>query len=1174
MEYREVFNNKLKQISASVDSYLVPIEESCKSIVPNEITDLSVIKPTLDKLSKFKDTINGIRIEFDINKLSTIINAEYEARIAEVNKKRDDLVIELREKISELSDKKIEAAKQQNAEIRARNEDAKKQVEASNSKYIKLEQKRQRLLEYSTEILQMCSDNGIKVSDIAISNDTFSIDELNAFYDEFYTFIDKAVNRSHNPITWFRDITQDSSTALCVCAIVTCIIVYTPIFDILAISLICYIVFSQLRQKSLIKKYTVLAGLVFNVNPMEFDHIEELSDDMLEKEVPEEVDVENDKDIQDIYSTLSKEIASISDESIREEMAKAIAAFSNDYDSMNKEYADTIDRFEERKSNLLSVIEDLCSSISIKEQELKSQVKLLGTEFQTSGVLTTKVKLGIDPDTLIYETLDIGMQNIVFNTHNVDMKELDKFIKVLLANFYCNVRPGFLDVTVFDPNGMSRSMAGFYNEELDQLFRMANTDLNEILKELREYTDKVIHTTRGMSINDYNTEVSKDGRICLNYKLLIVLSQPKSVEEDEALSKFMEYSADLGVFVWMVTDSTFAKTRVFKKPFEGINQPIDIDPFEFPIMVTTNLLDAFNNLVSPILSWTAVKEKIIPDDKTWTYNADEFIDLDPGFEDGDPSRTKGYTVGHTGDVHALCVGGTGAGKSVFINNLIVNVCSKYSPRDVGLWLVDFKGTEFNFYLKNERIGITNCLPHIEACLCTSDPDYSVTLFHHIREMCDDRYAFIKHEGFKDVFKYNKTMRKNGTPEKCLKRILVVVDEFQVIFTKTDNKAQQILTADITQIAKVARAAGIHMVFSSQSLKGTVSDDILAQFTLRFGLRCDMDVSKAIMGTPYSGDIREKNGYLYVASSDDKKRELQKRYRTPFLEDEVLRERINFLCHKAEVEGYVREEEPIMYDETIEHPIEELDNLFETELKGANTKGLFVFGERMTYSTKGRRANTYLSRENNQNIFSSFSNTKDAVMFFNTLMHNLQHNGGGQFIFNSSLKDLAYLCEVDKYIDDTNRFFIDDTQTPAVMFKFLTDVKTAREKVEDPSTLAPLYIILLGWDKALQFGVDTNYKVTEPYTVMLQTCGVVHMHFIFLTSGLGEIPKGIVSSCRYRIAGKVDEKTSNTLVDSDAAYKNYDQKSGYMFYFTDGERERLKIYQTPITRTIEESFVRI
>lgn len=1174
MNHREIFNSKLGEISSSTDKYFKESQSYCDGIDIPAITKLTVFEDLYDNLHRYEHMLESMQVNFKIDTIKMLIDREYSSKLDGVESERNSLMLALRTKIEKAMDEKRAEIRSINDGIREKNNALKSEIDAANSKYRQLERKRQRLLEYSTEILQLCADYGIKVSDINISNDMFSMEELDIFYEQFYTFIALRAQKKNNPIGWLRDKVNDSSTILAIIAGVALLLVATPVIDILSIGMILYIIYSQSIQESLVKKYTIMAGLSFNVSPMEFGVVKEVPDDMIEQEVSEDIDIDSEPEFQELLEEVNDSMENITDDDIRTDMSKAIAEYTKDYPKMQKELESSITSINERRNKILSNISDVRKLLKDRESILKSEVKLLGQEFSESGVISTSVKLGVNENTLIYETVDVGMQNILFRSKGNDPRELDKFIKVMLANYYCNVRPGYFDVTVYDPNGMGRSMAGFYSTEMEQVFQISNDNLDEILKGLKDYTDTVIKTTKGRSINEYNAKAMQDERLCLNYKLLLVLSQPKTMEENEALRSFIEYSADLGVFVWMVTDTVFPKTKVFNKPFEGISQPINIDPFDFPVEVVSNMYKKFKSLVSPSLMWNDFKDKAIPDDKIWTYNADEFIDLDPGYEDGDSSKSKGYTLGNTGDIHALCVGGTGAGKSVFINNLIANVVTKYSPNAVRLWLVDFKGSEFNFYLKKPEIGHNYILPHIDACLCTSDPDYSVSLFSALRGDAEERYKFLMNKGFKNMYEYNKAMRKAGTPEKCLPRILFIADEFQVIFEKTDGKAQDSLKKDITYISKVARACGIHLLFCSQSMKGTVSADILSQFTLRFGLRCPMEVSMEVMGTKLSGDIREKNGYLYVSSIDDKKKELQKRYRTPFIPDGQLLGRIELVTKKAQTEGFSRDE-AIVYDETTKHGIKEIDDLYEHDLKNMDVKNLFILGERMVYSRRGRRSNLILGRENNQHIFSAFSNTKDTIMFFNTLMENLKYNGSnGGLIINAQIKDLGYVCGVDKYVDEDNALFNLDEQTPSTLLPIFQQIMAARKEEPDADSLSPLYIVCIGWDKAMYFGIDTQYKITDQYATLLQTCGTVNMHFIFISTSKSEIPKSIITACSHRIAGKVDEVTSTTLLDSVAAYKTYEMEDGYMFYFTSGSVERLKIYVSEIMRTVKERSIRI
>lgn len=1173
INHRDIFNSKLEQIELETSKYFKDAEDFCKGLDVSSINSLSQFSSVYSELESKERVVRSVTINFDVDSIKKHIDRVFDLKIKVEEDKNKVELIALQDKIELEISNKTNLLKEKNKDIRDRNNLIIGGVNSANSVYDSLIFKQQSLLEYSKDIIQICLDYGIKVSDINLNLDMFTIDEFNVFYDEFNSFIQARSSHHKNPIEFIRDKVNDNTIALAIILLSVFILSFTPVLDILSVALLLYLMYTQMVQESLVKKYTILAGLAFQVNFNDNKLDEDSYVDKLESEVEEIVDVDSDDSFKPFIEELDSVVNSLENNSAINEKSIVLSAFVTDYNKMQEDKNKVLSKIEEYRNNILSMIKVCREELDKRNSILKSEVMMLGSSFNEERVLNTNVKLGIDKETLIYETIDIGIKNIIFKESGNSADDIDSFIKVLLVNMYCNVRPGYLQTIVYDPNGLGRSLAGFYNKEFESAFELSNKSLDVILTELREYTERVLKITKGATINEYNQMCVKTGKLALEYKLLIVLSQPKTVEENEALRSFIGYSANLGVFIWMISDFTFPNTLVFNKPFQNINNPIEIDRFNFPIEVVDNLFKCFSSMESPGLDWTVVKDKVIPDENIWCQNADEFIELNPGFEDGDSSKYKSYTLGNVGDIHMLIVGGTGSGKSVYINNLIITIARKYSPKDVGIVLVDFKGNEFSFYLKNPAIGRNYILPHIEACLCTSDPDYSVSLFSAIRDETDARFKDLKQKGYKNIYSYNKAMRKNGTPELIYKRKIFIVDEFQVIFEKTSAKAQSVLKADIKYIASLGRAAGIHLVFASQSMTGTVDASILNQFTLRSGLRCSMEVSQAIMGTKLPGSIRERNGYLYMASVDDKKAEDQRLFRTPFISDEILLAQIEYLAKRAVLEG-IPYNDVIEYDETTVHDSSELVELYETSIAVENRENLIVLGNKMVYSDLGKRSKFFLERENNEHIFASFSDTIDYVNFFKTLMLNIKYNNKVSMIFNTQENDIAYLCGVDEYVDSSNEFFYNEDMTPNVLLGFIQKIVDGRATVGNINELEPLYIFLLGWDKSIGFGIDVKYPLTDKFSTLLQTSAKYHIHFIFLTSSKAEIPKTVINACKHRIAGRCDSATSTALIESEDASKIYEQKNGYMFYNTRGVVERVKIYKSDVTRFSNKKILKI
>ena len=719
-----------------------------------------------------------------------------------------------------------------------------------------------------------------------------------------------------------------------------------------------------------------------------------------------------------------------------------------------------------------------------------------------------------------------------------------------------------------------------YHADINRLITFYYDNVSKVIDELGAIANQNMKDMGGIDIWTFNADCEETGKTPKDYHLLIILSQPKKMEEDEAIRALFEYSAAQGIVIWTVSDNmTSDNAFVFNKPFEGVQNPIKFVDGKWCKQSTENYIYAINNTKTASLLWKDFIAGVIPDEKYWTGSGNEFIELYPGYLNGDPTSFKPYTVGNEGNVHILAVGGTGAGKSVFLNHLIACSTRLYDPTEMELWMADFKGVEFNFYLPSEQYPFM--LPHIKACLCTSDPDFATSLFKAVRNMADKRYEDMLAIGVKNMPGWNAYWKRKAEEENNPKlyqenkwpRVLFICDEFQVIFEKADPKSLESINEDITQLAKVARAAGVHIFFTSQSMKKTISDDILQQFSLRFALRCDKEVSMAVMGTPFAGEITEKNGYLYVRSVE-MKLEDQKRYRTPFAADDILREHIKGTYDNAlkwESEGKFKFRDVISYLESDRHPIEDVDKWFSNEevMKKLPESGVFFLGMRMAYTANKAPDNIILDNKNNTHIFSIFRDYTDFVLFFNTIVHNIALNKNpGTVIINSQVEDLSYITDAEKYITrEADKPKLSNKYSCSEMVSWIKGLLKSKQAKGQKDK--PVWIILLGWDKGNGFGVDSDMSMVSDFGVLLQTCGEFNIHIIFICSGLGQIRRAIYEACTYKIAGKCTEDESMTIITTKQASRLYpSMKTGWMFKYVDGSITRDKLWISPVEREIQ------
>lgn len=1161
----------LSLLEGIVDAYkrknVTPVMSSLEDIaaavneidVPQEVSDY---QEYIRILSGVRDETKKLEITLDAGDLKNILEAAYvkaidkwEAEDNAINEKYENM---LNNKVTELE-----------VEAKEYNKIKKLELDENNQKYLILEKKRKKLENYSDKIIDVCSRYGVTTSDIDIDNSSFTVSELSEIYDKYIAYMEKKEHKK-NIIKLFRSTVPNPFIQIGVVFLIL-VVMISPLAVLFAVTTYAYLLINKIGAVNKIKSCIVLYGLVFNIHPMDMGFKGEVDESELQNE-----DVNEDEDAR--LNSISEEWAAALDEHDKINPESDLEAdrlkLAANLNQIMAEFKNLIEKFNEEKEDLLDELEYKIQSAEIEFDEKKKTVKLLGMEVTKNPIFDTNFRLGIH-DGVVEEVYDIGLNNILIRPPKDELMHR-MFLQVMLANAICNVRASNIAVHICDPNQRGQDLINFYDQSIEDLIIFEKDTLEAVLKNLGEFADRNNKELRGMDIQEFNKKAVEVGKTTREYRLLIVLSQPKKIEEDEALAEFMKYSARLGVFIWVVTDKDIPGTKVFEKPFDGVENPYRVDVNIFGSMVAKTLQQAVKDGSSDALTWKKFISVAAKDDEIWSRKGDSEIEIMPGFYEGDPTQYKGYTFGNEGNIHMIGVGGTGAGKSVFLNFVICCLTRLYSPRDLELWLIDFKGNEFSKYLPAE--GRPEMLPHVKACLCTSDGDYAGSVFSALRKITEERYEYLKKLGLKNMLQYNKKMRAEGRLDELMPRILCVNDEFQVIFEKAEPKILDQINEDIVYLSKVGRAAGAHLFFTSQSMKGTIKEDTLNQFSLRFALRCAEDVSMSVLGSKLASEIKQKNGYLYVRSYDSKSLDALKRYRTPYLCDEPPTEKepnkvdelaahIVQMAHLAE-EWKLPKKDVITYEESVKHYVTDIDAFFEKNASSI-VQGFFLLGERMTYSSNRAPENVILTAENNQHIFAAFTDIADLVNFYKAMKRCIDlQPGEKEVMYNSQVKDLHYLCELDKDVPEVQATL--STEKTDISILIISVYKAIYDgRVQNNKKDVPLYIFLIGWDKALGFGIDKDTSLVGDFATLLQICGEYNMHFIFICSGVGQIGANIINACRYRICGKVDESASYKILDTKQGCKNFESmKNGYLFINRGGIITRAKIYQSKLEREIK------
>jgi DNA segregation ATPase FtsK/SpoIIIE-like protein len=218
-----------------------------------------------------------------------------------------------------------------------------------------------------------------------------------------------------------------------------------------------------------------------------------------------------------------------------------------------------------------------------------------------------------------------------------------------------------------------------------------------------------------------------------------------------------------------------------------------------------------------------------------------------GWRDGDPTdslvASLGRTAGGTFELdlvkegpHVLLAGTTGSGKSELLRTMLTSLAVRYSPRDLAMVLVDFKG--------GAALHQLEAIPHVIGMASNLEP-------HDV----DRTVAFLDAEisrrqrRLREVQGEYRTYRQRGGVEP-LARLVVVIDEFQGFMGGGDRRLDAMIN-----LAARGRSLGVHLVLSTQRPRGAVDPGITANVNARLCLRTlDEADSISVIDAPHAASI--------------------------------------------------------------------------------------------------------------------------------------------------------------------------------------------------------------------------------------------------------------------------------------------------------------------------------
>ena len=261
--------------------------------------------------------------------------------------------------------------------------------------------------------------------------------------------------------------------------------------------------------------------------------------------------------------------------------------------------------------------------------------------------------------------------------------------------------------------------------------------------------------------------------------------------------------------------------------------------------------------------------------------------------------------------HLLIAGTTGSGKTVCVNNLIINLLFRFSPDELKLLIIDPKMVELASF---------NDIPHLLCPAVTEAKKAGLALNWAVGEM-ERRFQLLAGAGVRNVKLYNQ---KLGEDEKAkLPYIIIVVDELADLMMIAPKQVE----GAITRLAQLSRAVGIHIILATQRpsvdvITGVIKANFPARISFKVATKVDsrtvLDVNGAdkLLGNgdmlflqPGSAKPTRAQGTLVFDEEIERIVDFLKKQRRPVYNEEILK--------KETKEGRVSLEKDELYEEAVQ-----------------------------------------------------------------------------------------------------------------------------------------------------------------------------------------------------------------------------------------------------------------
>lgn len=430
-----------------------------------------------------------------------------------------------------------------------------------------------------------------------------------------------------------------------------------------------------------------------------------------------------------------------------------------------------------------------------------------------------------------------------------------KIAQEVIIKAFTGTDSGDLEVVFFDYNlrGVAAPFASLSSDRLIHTL-LDESELAQYLTHLKQHVQGVKNVIQGRakSLVEFRRMT---GKHIEGYKLVVIMADMYLLDDKikETLAILLNAGPSAGVSFIVVSpcdaETAFLRDRCTVVDTQSV---LSVTNAETILASCESLSHRLRRAKSDPVRFDEVEDLNV----MWNGDSTDGVTFSVGQYGLDTVR---ITIGSNREQlhNALITGAVGQGKSNLIAVIIHSLCQRYSPRELELYLLDFKE---GVTLKNyANIDHDDYLPHAKALGLESDVSFGIAVLEHLYEIYEDRMHLFKDHGVQNLKQYRE---KTG---EVMARIVVVIDEFQMMFEEKDTARR--VVALLSKCTRLFRAAGIHFILASQTIASGIElskdSDIFAQTPIRMAHRNSVRESEATLGLGNTAAADLKMGQAIV-----------------------------------------------------------------------------------------------------------------------------------------------------------------------------------------------------------------------------------------------------------------------------------------------------------------------